>query len=104
MSTLKISSISALAGFLMLASPVQSAPGDMLCLSKEVLVTGVMVREKPDDGSPVKMVIGTGRKMIEFGNEGAWTLVGVDNSGGLDGWVKTRYLSTSDPDGLPCGS
>lgn len=77
--------------------------GEMLCVSKAALRTGATVHERPDERSPVVMTVGTGRAMISFGEQGAWTNVGVHRSGGVDGWIRSDLLTKKDPDGMACG-
>lgn len=58
------------------------------------------VRAGPSADSEVRFIIAIGRKVLEFGREGEWVNVGVDKSGGRDGWVRASDLSPTDPDGL----
>jgi hypothetical protein len=37
---------------------------------------------------------------MEFDKKDSWFLVGVDKTGGKDGWVHKRHLKSSDPGGI----
>jgi len=58
------------------------------------------VKEKPSAESKTKFVIAIGRKLVEFETKGDWVWVGIDKSGGKDGWVNKKHLSPTDPDGI----
>ena len=61
---------------------------------------GATVYSEPATTSDVVMLVGEGRKVVEFTRKGDWVNVGIDRSGGKDGWVKASQLSPTDPDGL----
>lgn len=61
---------------------------------------GATVYSEPSEDSDVVMLVGEGRKVLEFTRMGDWVNVGIDRSGGKDGWVKASLLSLTDPDGL----
>ena len=58
------------------------------------------VYENPSKTSKVKFVVAIGRKVMEFGSKSGFTQVGIDKSGGRDGWIKTSDLSPTDADGM----
>lgn len=58
------------------------------------------LRAEPRQAAPAKLVIAIGRKVIEFDRKGEWVFIGVDKSGGMDGWIPLKRLGSTDPDGL----
>lgn len=84
--------------------PVESAPGDKLCVTKSYLKTGLEVKNGPSDDAETLMVIGAGRVIVEFGRRNGWVAGGVDRAGGIDGYVLEEAVSNFGIDGLPCGS
>jgi len=58
------------------------------------------VYESPSKTSKVKFVVAIGRKVMEFGTKNGFAQVGIDKSGGKDGWIKASDLSPTDPDGM----
>lgn len=58
------------------------------------------VKEEPSSEAKTKFVIAVGRKLVEFEEKGEWVWVGVNKSGGKDGWVHKSQLSSTDPDGI----
>lgn len=58
------------------------------------------IKASPDKNSELKFVIAIGRKVVEFDRKGSWVWVGIDRTGGKDGWINKNQLSEADPDGL----
>jgi len=58
------------------------------------------VKEAASASSRTKLVIAMGRKVVEFDRKGNWCLVGIDRTGGKDGWVHCGNLDPTDSDGL----
>lgn len=58
------------------------------------------VKQSPSENSQTKFIIAIGRKVVEFDKKNSWFLVGVDKTGGKDGWIHKRHLKSSDPDGI----
>lgn len=58
------------------------------------------VYESSSAASKVKFIVAIGRKLVEFDRKNGFVYVGVDKSGGKDGWIKASDLSPTDPDGL----
>ena len=58
------------------------------------------VKEEPSAEAETKFIIAIGRKLVEFDAKGDWVWVGIDKSGGKDGWVHRSQLSPTDPDGV----
>jgi hypothetical protein len=71
-------------------------PGDI----HYVGVLQAEIKASPDKNSELKFVIAVGRKVVEFDRKGSWVWVGVDRTGGKDGWIKKNELSKTDPDGV----
>ena len=84
--------------------PVTSAVGDKHCVTSEYMKKGLAVRSSPHDDSETVMTIGAGRVLIEFDRKGTWQFVGVERSGGKDGYVPISATSRKDLDGMNCGS
>ncbi len=81
-----------------------SAPGSMMCVTAQYYETGLEVKAAPSPGAKTVMVIGAGRKVMEFGRKNGWMSVGVDRSGGKDGYIPIEAVSSRDLDGMACGS
>lgn len=75
---------------------VNSSPGQM----HYVKPLQANILEKPSSDSKVKFVVAIGRKLVEFDKKNGFIYVGVDKSGGKDGWIKLSDVSPTDPDGL----
>lgn len=58
------------------------------------------VKEGPSADSQTKFIIAIGRKVIEFERRGDWVSVGIDKSGGKEGWIHLDDLKSTDPDGM----
>jgi len=58
------------------------------------------IHEGPSQDSKVKFIVAIGRKLVEFDRKDGWIYVGVDKTGGKDGWIKASQVSPTDPDGL----
>lgn len=71
-------------------------PGDM----HYVGTLQAEVKASPTKDSEVKFIIAIGRKVVEFDRKGSWVWVGIDRTGGKDGWIRKDQLSKTDPDGL----
>jgi len=65
-----------------------------------VAVLQAQIKATPEAGSDTSFVIAIGRKVIEFDRKKDWVWVGIDRSGGRDGWIRKDQLSKTDPDGL----
>jgi hypothetical protein len=87
-----------LALFIIVLTPCSAIanPGDI----HYVGVLQAEIKASPDENSELKFVIAIGRKVVEFDRKGSWVWVGVDRTGGKDGWIKKSQLSKTDPDGL----
>ncbi|WP_413112118.1 hypothetical protein [Thaumasiovibrio sp. DFM-14] len=80
----------------LISLPSFASPGQMH-YAKAIQVE---VREEPSESAKVKFVIAAGRKLVEFDRKGKFVWVGVDKSGGLEGWVLMEHVGSTDPDGL----
>ena len=69
--------------------------GDTLYVQKD----GVNVRSGPNAERPVVMQLNQGHKLLEFGREGAWVNVGIEQSGGRDGWIHISLVGAVSPGG-----
>ena len=78
------------------AIPAFAGPGDF----HYVKTLQAEVREAPSAESDVKLIVAIGRKLVEFDRKNGWIYVGVDKSGGKDGWIEASKVSDTDPDGL----
>ena len=58
------------------------------------------IHAQPSPDSEVKFIIAIGRKLVEFDRKNGWIYVGVDKSGGQDGWIEETSVGNLDPDGL----
>ena len=58
------------------------------------------IKQSPSREAKAALVVAIGRRLVEFGRRGAWMHVGIDKSGGHDGWIPTKNVSPTDPDGL----
>ncbi len=81
-----------------------SAPGSLMCVTAQYYETGLEVKAEPSSDAKTVMVIGAGRKVMEFGRKNGWMSVGVDRSGGKDGYIPIEAVSSRDLDGMACGS
>lgn len=91
MRTLIIASIA-----IILVAPAVSGPGDIYYVD----TLQAEIREGPSSDSEIKFIIAIGRKLVEFDRENGWIHVGVDKTGGKDGWIEASKVSKTDPDGL----
>jgi hypothetical protein len=78
---------------LILALPVSAAPGDIHYIGSKQ----AEVKTEPSEDSETKLVIALGRRVMEFGREGEWVNVGIDRTGGMDGWVRAEHLQPNEP-------
>ncbi|WP_444885960.1 hypothetical protein [Microbulbifer sp. PSTR4-B] len=76
--------------------PAFAAPGQI----HYVKTQQAQLLAKPSDSAEVALVLAVGRKLVEFDRRGDYVQVGVDKSGGHDGWVKLEQLAATDPDGI----
>ncbi len=81
-----------------------AAPGSMMCVTAEYYETGLEVKGAPSPEGKTVMIIGAGRKVMEFGRKNGWMSVGVDRSGGKDGYIPITSVSSRGLDGMKCGS
>lgn len=58
------------------------------------------IYESASAKSKVKFIVAIGRKLVEFGRKNGFINVGIDKSGGRDGWIRASDVSPTDPDGL----
>ena len=72
-----------------------SAPGDTLYIQGDK----VNVRRGPSPNAQVMMQLGRGHKLVEFERRSGWVHVGIDRTGGKDGWVHGSLVSLSFPGG-----
>lgn len=82
-------------GFAFLSTAL-AGPGD----THYVKTLQAPIHAQPSSDSEVKFIIAIGRKLIEFERNNDWIYVGVDKSGGKDGWIEKSKVSNTDPDGL----
>lgn len=75
---------------------VLAGPGD----KHYVKTLQAEIRAEPSIEAEVKFVVAVGRKLIEFDRKNGFIYVGVDKSGGKDGWIEASKVSRTDPDGL----
>ncbi len=68
----------------MMAGQAIGAPGDF----HRVKPIEANVYESPSETAKVKLVALQNRRLVEFEREGEWIWVGVDGTGGQDGWIK----------------
>ena len=73
-----------------------AGPGDAWYVKS----TSATIYSEPSADSETVMCVGIGRKLIEFTRRGDWINVGVDKSGGKDGWIRASDVGKTDPDGL----
>lgn len=76
--------------------PLAADPGDIHFVG----TLQVEVKTGPSEESKTQFIIALGRKVVEFETRGEWLWVGIDRTGGKDGWVRKSDLSPTDPDGL----
>ena len=60
-----------------------AAPGDTLYVKGN----SVNVRSGPSTSASVVMKLGKGHKLLEFERKNGWVHVGIDRTGGKDGWI-----------------
>lgn len=65
-------------------------PGDTLFVQG----TTVNVRTKPDANASIVMRLNRGHKLIEFGRKGEWINVGIERTGGKDGWILSSLVTS----------
>ncbi|MFT6624814.1 MAG: hypothetical protein ACJAZI_000887 [Cycloclasticus sp.] len=65
-----------------------------------VKVLQAEIKESASDTSRTKFVVAIGRKLVEFGRQDGYILVGIDRTGGKDGWIKGGLVAPTDPDGV----
>jgi hypothetical protein len=73
-----------------------AAPGS----THYVSVRQAKIYQGPDADSEVVLTVAVGRKLMEFGRENGFVMVGVNKSGGIDGWIRVSDIADKDPDGL----
>lgn len=73
-----------------------AGPGDI----HYVKTLQAQIHAKPSAESEITLVVAIGRKLVEIGREDSWIYVGVDKTGGKDGWIRASQVSDKDPDGL----
>lgn len=76
---------------------------DLAADARDIHYVGTLqseVKDAPSGDSETKFIIALGRKVMEFETRGDWVWVGIDRTGGKDGWVQKEDLSPIDPDGL----
>ncbi len=76
-------------------TPSFAAPGDVLYIQGN----DVNVRKGPGTGFEVILTLNLGHKLVEFGRRGDWVNVGIDRTGGKDGWVHTSFVTSNFPGG-----
>lgn len=80
----------------MFAVPLLAAPGAFHYIGS----LQAEVKQSASEKSKTKFIIAIGRKVVEFDKKGSWYWVGIDKTGGKDGWIHERHLKSSDPDGI----
>ena len=78
-----------------IATAATAAPGDVLYSKGD----NVNVRAEPSMKATVILQIDRGHKLIEFDRAGDWVNVGVERTGGKDGWVHESLVTATDPGG-----
>lgn len=73
------------------AMPAYSAPGDILYVKP----VEANVYADPDVSSSVRVVAPRGRKLVEFDRKSDWVWVGVDGTGGNDGWIQSKDVKAT---------
>lgn len=76
---------------LMMTTGVSAAPGDVLYIQGD----GVNVRAGPGTDASVILKLNRGHKLVEFERRGDWVNVGVDRTGGKDGWVHRSLVGAN---------
>lgn len=82
--------------FLAFSITASAAPGQF----HYVKTLQAEVRESASDSAKIKLVVAIGRKLVEFDQSGEYLWVGIDKSGGRDGWIKKSQIGPTDPDGI----
>ena len=72
-----------------------AAPGDALYIQKD----RVNVRAGPSTDAAVLMQLNLGHKLIEFARQGEWVNVGIERTGGKDGWIHDSLIGKNAPSG-----
>ncbi len=80
-----------------LAAPITpyAKLGDILFVQKD----NSPIREGPNKDAPLVLQLNRGHKLIEFERKGGWVNVGIDRSGGKEGWIESPLTGSVSPGG-----
>lgn len=97
MGVLRLAGLAGAFGALLLAADGsgRAAPGELVYVQPLKL----NVREGPGRDWPVMMTLDRGHKLFVFQAEGKWVYVGIENSGGVLGWVHGGLTVDQAPGG-----
>jgi hypothetical protein len=78
---------------LLLGGPALGAAGDVLMVTGNI----VNVRSGPGTGHSVDLRVDRGQRVTEIARSGDWVRVGIEGSGGAEGWIHGSLLAPQEP-------
>ncbi len=80
----------------LLPTIAESSPGEI----HYVKHLQAKIHVAPTSKSKIKFIVAIGRKLLEFDRKNGWINVGIDKTGGKDGWIQSADVKSTDPDGV----